>query len=394
MYGTYIFLNVILQIEQTPHMGGGGRGGRPFRGAGPGHFGSRPNGSGPPFRGRGRGRGRGRQFSAAAALVQGKSSQTTGEPLQYLTPPPPYASGPGQAPFAASAPVWPPPRMAWCELCRVDCNTIEILEQHKNGKKHKRNLQVYEELQKLNKLLVGGENYERASVPEVKQEAPSMPEKFEGSEDKQPPQESISSQAVTEGNKLGSEQQNVSEEGESAKQPGMDPFEGRGGNGFKRKMRGGWGGKWMRSYEGSRRSIVPPKPKRIPLFCELCNVKCDSQVVFESHLTGKKHLSNLKRFQGHQATVGQAALQALYPALQALFPSNPAATTSFVPQYHEGLYVSQGIFQQPVMLPPGQASAGLATTSASAQDPKNEQSQVTSTAQNQDAAIVEAKNHP
>ena len=51
--------------------------------------------------------------------------------------PPPSASVSGQAqlPVAAQvpgAPFWPPPRMAWCELCRVDCNTLEIQESHKN----------------------------------------------------------------------------------------------------------------------------------------------------------------------------------------------------------------------------------------------------------------------
>ncbi|XP_057487166.1 ATP-dependent RNA helicase DHH1-like [Actinidia eriantha] len=96
------------QIGPTTYAGGGRRGGRPFRGGGPGRFGSRPNGSGPPLRGRGRGRGHGGRFPPpadnATACAQGESSQT---------------------------PVWPPPRMAWCELCRVDCNTPEILEQHK-----------------------------------------------------------------------------------------------------------------------------------------------------------------------------------------------------------------------------------------------------------------------
>ncbi|KAK3224897.1 hypothetical protein Dsin_004759 [Dipteronia sinensis] len=37
---------------------------------------------------------------------------------------------------------------AWCELCRVDCTSLEILEQHKNGKRHKKNLQKIEELRK------------------------------------------------------------------------------------------------------------------------------------------------------------------------------------------------------------------------------------------------------
>ncbi|KAL7203773.1 hypothetical protein ACSBR2_016933 [Camellia fascicularis] len=364
-------------IGQTPYTGGGRRGGRPFRG----------RGSGPTFRGRGRGRGRGGPFPARAnnpsAFVQGESSGT------------------GQAPFAANTtPVWPPPRMAWCELCRVDCNTLDILEQHKNGKRHRKNLQVYEELQKLNSLLVG--QNEQTTVAEVKQVVPIQPEKVEGAEDKQPPQDNLASGAVTE-NKVETEQKKISEEAAST--------EGRG-LGFKRKMRGGRGGKWMRTHEGSRRPVEPPKPKQVvPLVCELCNVKCDSQVVFESHLTGKKHVANTKRFQGHQAMLGQAALQALYPALQALYPAlqalyppNPDASTSLGPQSYQVVHDSQGLFNQlaPLLFPPGQASApGVVPTSGSAQlsnsesrdhqDPKPEQLQVASKAGSEDAAMVEAK---
>ncbi|KAL5815177.1 hypothetical protein ACOSQ4_025818 [Xanthoceras sorbifolium] len=42
-----------------------------------------------------------------------------------------------------------PPQAVWCELCRVDCTGLEILEQHKNGKRHKKNSQKIEELRKV-----------------------------------------------------------------------------------------------------------------------------------------------------------------------------------------------------------------------------------------------------
>ena len=67
----------------------------------------------------------------------------------------------------------------------------------------------------------------------------------------------------------------------------QDHFAARG-RGLKRKMREVRGGKYMRTYEGSRTLVEPPKPKQVvPLICDLCNVKCDSQIVFNSHLTGK-----------------------------------------------------------------------------------------------------------
>ncbi|KAI8545407.1 hypothetical protein RHMOL_Rhmol07G0036500 [Rhododendron molle] len=315
----FVFLNGILQIGQAPHTGVGRTGGRPYRGRGT------------TFRGRGRGRGRGGPFPSPA-----------GNPAAYV---------PGES---SQAPVWPPPRMAWCELCRVDCNTAEILEQHRNGKKHKKNLLVYEELQKRNAVLVGRQN-EQIPASEVN---PGVSEKNEVSDDK-----------------VESEQQKV---------PGGDHFEG-GARGLKRKMRGGRGGKWIRTSDGLKRPMESPKPKPkqvvIPLVCELCNVKCDSQVVFQTHLDGKKHLSNVKRFQGEQAMLEQAALQALYPALQAILQQaaiqalcapNPNASTSFGIQFHGeggGVHGSQGPQVGPLLLTsPGQASPpGLGTTSALAQ---------------------------
>ncbi|KAK3005821.1 hypothetical protein RJ639_016968 [Escallonia herrerae] len=306
----------MIQIGQYPPWGGG-RGGQPLRGG----------------RGRGRGRGRGGHLppNSATATAEG-----------------PVSLGQGQ-----SIPTWPP-RIAWCELCRVDCNTVEILEQHKNGKRHKKNLQVHAELQNLNKLLVEGQN-EQMPNPELKTESPNQPEKVGVSEEKGVPPENLTSRPVTEENKKESELHKVSEsaepEGEQAKKPRMDHFEARG-RGFKRKMRGGRGGKWMKTSEGSRRSVEPPKPKEIvPLICELCNVKCESPIVFDSHLKGKKHLSNLKKFEANQAMLGQAALQALYPALQALlYPALQALcqADSNAPQFHQqGVQGPQDHYSQP-----------------------------------------------
>ena len=266
--------------------------------------------------------------------------------------PPPSASVSGQAqlPVVAQvpgAPFWPPPRMAWCELCRVDCNTLEILEQHKNGKRHKKNLQVHEELQKLNKVITGQQNVQMPNS-ELKQETVQQ-EKVEEFEN-QTPSENLNSETVSDDNIKETEQQKeavgnsevlaIETEGKP-----QDHFAARG-HGLKRKMRGGRGGKYMRTHEGSRRLVEPPKPKQVvPLVCELCNVKCDSQIVFNSHLTGKKHQGNLKRFHGHRALYGEVGLQALYPpnfnapseqgqtGLQAVYPPNfNAPLTSLTPQ--------------------------------------------------------------
>ncbi|KAL0007733.1 hypothetical protein SO802_009235 [Lithocarpus litseifolius] len=116
-------------------------------------------------------------------------------------------------------------------------------------------------------------------------------------------------------------------------------------------MRGGRRDKYMRTYEGSRRPVEPPKPKQVvPLICELCNVKCDSQIVFNSHLTGKKHQGNLKWFHGHRALYGEAGLQALYPlnfnapskhgqmGLQVVYqPNVNSPSASITPQVQPGV---------------------------------------------------------
>ncbi|CAH9097993.1 unnamed protein product [Cuscuta epithymum] len=184
--------------------------------------------------------------------------------------------GPTQTHTAAqpSAPVWPPPRMAWCELCRVECNTPEILEQHKSGKKHLKNFKVQEELHRV----VAAAN--TAQVQPSEGVGPSLP----------PPE--VNASVVNEGG-----------EGQV--------------RGLKRKARGGGrGGGVGKSLR--KKSTNGPKGGHIPLICELCNVTCETQLVFQTHLKGKKHIANRKRFEESEAAFGQAAAQALYPALQQL----------------------------------------------------------------------------
>lgn len=269
------------------------------------------------FRGRGRGRGQFGTSEGTAAFSQG--------------PQPSHA-----------VPLWPPPRMAWCELCRVDCNTSEILEQHKNGKKHKKNLQVYEELQNLNRVITGMQNQQMLiseSNPEVVQS-----ERVEGSGEKQALTENLPFEISVAGPTNEAESNSVMNHSEAW------------GRGSKRNMRGGGrGGKRMRTSE-------PPKPKQvIPFICDLCNVKCESQVVLDSHLAGRKHLSNFKRFHGYQAVLGAAVLQALCQA-------NPnIASTSFIPQVHQqGDPGPQGYLSQPnpYMLPQFSAPAPAPTATS------------------------------
>lgn len=157
--------------SSSPYRVGGRRGGGPSRGGGGGrgNFGHHPPrqdvGAAALARGRGRGRGRmgrggSRQFQRSAS----DSHQPNAAPAS-VTEPSSVAEterGPGQAPSQASAPAAVPAPMlarhpllpiAWCDICRVDCNSLEILEQHKNGKRHKRTVQRVQEIQAQQKLM-------------------------------------------------------------------------------------------------------------------------------------------------------------------------------------------------------------------------------------------------
>lgn len=227
----------------APHNGsvrGGGRGGGGSRGGGFARGGGRSGrggGGGSSFRGRGHG-----------GVVRGGGRAG------------PRGGGRGSRPIVTQ----PKPQfLAWCELCRVDCNTQEVLENHMNGKKHKKNVQIQEELKTLaaksHETQIASTN---GMIPDIKVESQTTEEQE---------------------------------------------------NGLKRKM-----------IDGEKKSADEPnkKPKEaVPFICELCDVKCESAPVFDSHLKGRKHVFNFQRFQEQQAALGQVALQALYPALEAaLYP--------------------------------------------------------------------------
>lgn len=110
---------------------------------------------------------------------------------------------------------------------------------------------------------------------------------------------------------------------------------------MKGKIRGTRGG-------GSKR-MRPSGPRIpkvvIPLVCDLCNIKCDTQEVFDRHAAGKKHMSKLKRFAGHQAMYGPTAVQALYP------PNPLSQTLAPQPAY----YAPPSSYPEAYIPPPYQA---------------------------------------
>ncbi|KAK2974985.1 hypothetical protein RJ640_012851 [Escallonia rubra] len=366
-------------VGQSPYRGGGRRGGGgQFRGGGRGSFGCRPprgGGSGPPFRGRGRGRGRGdpRRYSPYGASSSSHLKPSTGqvESTEEQTDPSADNHG-GDAQAEVPATNQQPIRVAWCELCRVDCTSLEILEQHKNGKRHKKNLQRLEELKSAYQHVAEIQEEDKGDNPEVTESVQVGEEK---KQEAQP--ETLPTEAVTDENNVEAEQKNdkVEQRGEEQsnlqeRKPWMNRFEYQR-HGMKRKMRGGRGGKLMKT---PRRPIEPPKPKVvIPLICDLCNVKCDTQEVFDRHLSGKKHIAKLKRFEGHQAMYGPVGLQALYPP-------NPIAQTLFHPQGpQQAHYGPQGSYPPPgSYMHPQAVQAAAGTDSHFQQNPCQQVADATS----------------
>ncbi|XP_057977593.1 RNA polymerase II degradation factor 1-like isoform X2 [Malania oleifera] len=299
-------------VGRPSYRGGGRRGGGPFRGGGRGNFGPpnpRSGGSGPPFRGRGRGRGHGRggskRFPSHGASTSSQLGPPTAEDGGSTEEEDESAPAVGEeTPQEAvselasgkAASNKRPPQAVWCELCRVDCTSMEILEQHKNGKRHKKNLQRLEESKNANKPIAEAQT-EQNPLADSKPEVTLQPDNNQESEEtNQTLPEGLPAEADSKEVQTETEQQNdTAEQAEipqeqlsdsQVKKPWVDQSDSWR-RGMKRKMRGGRGGKRMRTFDAPRRPMEPPKPKVvIPLICDLCNVKCDTQEIFDRHLAG------------------------------------------------------------------------------------------------------------
>eukprot|EP00268_Persea_americana_P058342 TRINITY_DN7050_c0_g1_i2.p1 TRINITY_DN7050_c0_g1~~TRINITY_DN7050_c0_g1_i2.p1 ORF type:complete len:403 (-),score=89.01 TRINITY_DN7050_c0_g1_i2:501-1709(-) len=247
------------------------------------------------------GRGGGRRFTPHPAAA------TSAPPYPYPEPGPFMGQSPALFPGPASKPAKAPrqpPQVLWCEICRVECNSLEILERHNSGKRHKKTLQRYEEIQKHKKL----ESQSQAMATNQAENVRGG-EEIKAATDNGPPKDSapadVLAGASTDVNKTEPDLQNqVAEQSEMAKvdtneapirKRQMDRFDNQRHPAKRGKMtKFGRGGKRPRPSEPVRRSESPKEqPTR---YCALCNIMCDTQAVFECHLQGKKHQSRAQRF--------------------------------------------------------------------------------------------------
>ncbi|ONK73768.1 uncharacterized protein A4U43_C04F35170 [Asparagus officinalis] len=224
-------------------------------------------------------------------------------------------------------------RVAWCDICRVDCNSWDILEQHKNGKKHKKTLLRLAEFERQQKLYpelqaepmpvamlpnavtdkaaevvsVAPENIMIAAASTVVESevthTPSVAQVDDTSKTFNPEESKPIQQGLElEVQAAGQEQVTEGSRG-PLRSDGHSQFDTRRG-GMKRKSnKSGRGGKRLKSFEPAR-ARAPQRQKDRPRFCTICNVLCESLVVFDAHVAGKKHLSKLKRFQGQGTVFG------------------------------------------------------------------------------------------
>ncbi|GAU30812.1 hypothetical protein TSUD_267320 [Trifolium subterraneum] len=303
-FGRQIKIAKIQGIMLNQMVEGGG--GRSFRrgGRGRGQF----------SRGRGRGVGSGRNFPSHSSGVA--ISDVHGASAAGAT----YAVQ-GSSSVSAqvqTAPVQPPPHGVFCDICKIECNTSEVMQVHLKGKKHLKNMRLHEAKQRHGAI----NGSESSQIPTSQLNSTEQPMIAQESED---PTKNMSSEIAADNNNVEIKlQNNIGEtSGVQAEEPEGLSIENSGarGRGLKRKLRGGKGRKQARTADGSN------PEQAVAITCELCNVKCDTQRVYQAHISGKKHM---KRAYGPQAVGNQplarvgnqapsealsavAGLQALYP---------------------------------------------------------------------------------
>ncbi|KAJ7952505.1 Zinc finger protein like [Quillaja saponaria] len=227
-------------------------------------------------------------------------------------------------------------RFAWCKICNIYCTSREILQQHKVGKRHRRNMQ---NVVTVNKTTKSGDELQNKQIP-APQSKVEVSQQLQNKQDSEEtvPKENLTTEVFGDENKVENAQRYNGEGGQpnvpkelladlQATKSRMDQFD-NGKRGMKRKMKGGRGGKQIRLVEAANEATALPKPLAvIPLLCVLCNVKCDKQEAFDSHLSGKKHLAKLRQFGGQHGTYKPVGLQVLYPP-------NPDIETLSLTQAH------------------------------------------------------------
>lgn len=211
-----------------------------------------------------------------------------------LKQPQPVVGGPG-GPLKQPGPVvGGPGGPGWCSVCRVDCNTKDVLEQHYGGKKHKKKLEKHEAnltVQKksnernMKQLASGNQESNLKEDNNTVTQIPSINGLIENKEN-QNGIFSIKSEADQQQDMTGSSQH----PDKIKKSEGEVSDSNTGKRKFKAKATDDIATKRQRLLEAGT-AIAEVK------VCTLCNAVCNSQIVFDSHLSGKKHVAQVKKLE-------------------------------------------------------------------------------------------------
>ncbi|KAL5987328.1 hypothetical protein ACLOJK_038493 [Asimina triloba] len=143
---------------------------------------------------------------------------------------------------------------AWCEICNIECNSKDVLDKHKMGKKHKKNLEKIEEAKKEAATAKAAANRNPAAAKATPGEA------------------------------------------------------GNAASGQATRRKGGPGAE-VEDLETKRRKLMESGAAADSLrVCAICNVAVNSETVFNYHLAGQKHAAQVKK---HAAAVAGAAAPAV-----------------------------------------------------------------------------------
>lgn len=171
----------------------------------------------------------------------------------------------------------------WCEVCKIDCNSKDVLDNHKLGKKHKRNL---EKLRGPPPIVPPAAP---AIVPASLAIVPAAPAITLAAPAIAPAAPAVAPLPAP-----------------TSVNPIIGPLE---------KPNGAMSSNARKAKRRKAAASVDVETKRLKVLgggaaaeairtCTYCNVVCNSETVYSSHIAGHKHATNVKK---HALLVGSAS---------------------------------------------------------------------------------------
>ncbi|KZV43381.1 hypothetical protein F511_21973 [Dorcoceras hygrometricum] len=139
---------------------------------------------------------------------------------------------------------------AWCEVCKIDCNSKGVLDQHKLGKKHQKNLEK-------SRAATAPVHFKHADAPSLLAPAVAPPAKPVIGPEENP-------------------NKSKAPKGENSQKKAVEKTE---------------------DLETKKRKVLEGGAAADAVrTCIICNVVCNSETVFNYHLAGQKHASMIKKY--------------------------------------------------------------------------------------------------